>query len=301
MPHAVTTTFDHVNETIWVPLTHDAIVIRYDVFQKGRYYFRPLIGMRKDWDSTVGPFSVDWPDHGPMYEPHLVVQTQNPRYHGPKYLAIGSSQHGQFFKKENWPGRSYDRDSYRHDIGSSNFVYRPGKVEFELSPEQPLYIICTVSDDKNDLSHTIEHLASQMDKSLWEVLGRVESKVDSLDIHTNSASLDKALNWALASADSLTMNVADRGIFAGLHWFTQYWGRDTFISLQGAVLINRDFALARQFIETMANAQDVNFNSRTFGRVPNVLQNPEAGANNYETADGILYRTYFTYVLKSKN
>ena len=287
MPFATTHQYKSNNETIWVPLGRDALMIRYDPAWKTTYYFRPIMGMRKDWDTVVGPLHVDWADNPQKDDPLLLFTTSLPRYQGPKFVAIGASQPGRFIKNEKWPPRDYDRDAYRHDVSSTRFVYEPGKIAFDLNPSEPLYIVCGVADTKQDAFNLVRSLSISRDQTLVEMMDQVETKVSRLDIQTNSQSLDKAINWALASVDSLTMNVAGRGIYAGLHWFTQYWGRDTFISFQGSLLTTRDFSLARQFIMTMADSQDINFNSKTYGRVPNVLQPPDAGANNYETADGM--------------
>lgn len=244
--------------------------------------------MRKDWDTVVGPFPLDWADGlSTPNEPFLYVSTSLPRYSGPKWMAFAASEQGTFSKRERWPAREYPRDVYRHDDSGTKFAYEPGKTEFsDLTPNKPLYIVIALADTKLDAGALARTLLRSKEQSLNTLIADLTESETKLGIESDSASLDKAVKWAHATVDSLSMNVAGRGIYAGFHWFTQYWGRDSFISLQGAVLTSREFDLARQFIATMADAQDINFNSKTYGRVPNILQHPDAGANNYETADG---------------
>jgi len=43
-----------------------------------------------------------------------------------------------------------------------------------------------------------------------------------------------------------------KGIFAGLPWFNNYWGRDTFIALPGATLVTGRFDEARSILRSFA-------------------------------------------------
>ena len=288
LPFAIVNRFQHCNETVWMPLNQNALIIRYDAAYGGTMYFRPVVGMRKDWDMTVGKdFHLEWSDPAIKSETMVHISTNNNAYHGAPFLSCGALASGQFIKAESYPSRAYPRDMYRHDGSpdSYKYVYQPGKIAFQMNSNNPLYIVCVIGPSKTSNIATIRNLASLGDATMSEMERSINSKISNVSISSNLAYFDKSVMWALASVDSLTMNVSDRGIYAGLHWFTQYWGRDSFISLQGACLISGDFQLARQFINTMANAQDISYQSKTFGRVPNILKNDDE-PNNYETTDG---------------
>jgi len=87
------------------------------------------------------------------------------------------------------------------------------------------------------------------------------------------------------------------GIYAGLPWFNEYWGRDEFIALPGAVLVTGQFATGRRILESFARFQQFDPASKYYGRVPNIV-NPRS--IDYHTTDGtprfvIALRDYVQY------
>jgi glycogen debranching enzyme len=100
---------------------------------------------------------------------------------------------------------------------------------------------------------------------------------------TNALQTDRALAWLILTGDSLVMRQMGVGIYAGLPWFNDYWGRDTFISLPGLLLATGQFESAREVLRSFAALQDVDPASPTFGRVPNRAR-PDGLI--YNTADG---------------
>jgi len=106
---------------------------------------------------------------------------------------------------------------------------------------------------------------------------------------------DLALDWAKTSLDALIMNQGGKGIFAGLPWFNNYWGRDTFISLPGATLVTGRFDEARQILQSFASRQLTDSTDRRYGRIPNRITPEEA---IYNTADATAWfvRSAWQYV-----
>lgn len=96
-------------------------------------------------------------------------------------------------------------------------------------------------------------------------------------------SLTQALRWLALTTDQLVSRQQGDGIYAGLPWFNEYWGRDEFISLPGAVLVTGQFATARQILLSFAKYQDTDPTSKFYGRVPNIV-NPRN--IDYHTTDG---------------
>ncbi|HZK19297.1 MAG TPA: amylo-alpha-1,6-glucosidase [Treponemataceae bacterium] len=98
---------------------------------------------------------------------------------------------------------------------------------------------------------------------------------------------DKAFRCAQLAGRALVTGKKTRGIWAGLPWFRDNWGRDTFIALPGVLLASGDFLEARKVIEGFANYQDTDINSKTYGRIPNrYIEGVEV---IYNTADGSLW------------
>lgn len=103
---------------------------------------------------------------------------------------------------------------------------------------------------------------------------------ESNPMSSNLDSLNLAIAWLLLTTDELVTCQQGRGIYAGLPWFNEYWGRDMFISMPGATLVNGEFEITREILSDFSRLQDVNPQSPTYGRIP-----------NRANIDGILYNT----------
>ncbi len=93
----------------------------------------------------------------------------------------------------------------------------------------------------------------------------------------------RALQWTQATLGQLTSTQQGAGLYAGLPWFDDFWGRDTFISFIGTYLIPGRFDDALAVLQSFARLQDTDPASRTFGRIPNRARPDEI---IYNTADG---------------
>ncbi len=93
----------------------------------------------------------------------------------------------------------------------------------------------------------------------------------------------KALLWMRLTADQLVMKQMGAGIYAGLPWFNDYWGRDTFISITGTLFVTGQYEVAADVFRSFAALQDTDPKSKTYGRIPNRAR-PDGV--QYNTADG---------------
>ncbi len=114
---------------------------------------------------------------------------------------------------------------------------------------------------------------------------------------TDDPQLTAALRWIQLTTDSLVTRQRGDGIYAGLPWFNEYWGRDSFISLPGATLVTGHFEEARAILVSFAQFQDLDRTSRFYGRLPNIVK---PGSIDYHTTDGtprwvIALRDYVRY------
>ena len=106
-------------------------------------------------------------------------------------------------------------------------------------------------------------------------------------LNTGNASCTSALEWASISGLSLVTTKNNvTGIWAGLPWFRDNWGRDTFISLPGILFVTGQFETARNVIKGFLEFQDRNPESPTYGRIPNRYNGTSI---IYNTADGPLW------------
>jgi hypothetical protein len=112
---------------------------------------------------------------------------------------------------------------------------------------------------------------------------RMEALLSATAVETGNERFDHALAWAKLSLDALIMHQKAYGIFAGLPWFNNYWGRDTFIALPGACLVTGRFADARRILRSFSAFQQNDSTSPDFGRIPNLVTTTDTA---YNTADG---------------
>lgn len=101
---------------------------------------------------------------------------------------------------------------------------------------------------------------------------------------TSDKQYDKALNWAKASARMFVVNEYGAGMWAGLPWFRENWGRDTFIALPGTLLVSGEFADAKAVLANFARYQNLREpRDKDYGRIPNRVSPDEI---IYNTVDG---------------
>ncbi len=126
---------------------------------------------------------------------------------------------------------------------------------------------------------------AQKDGLVWlaQRKARMQRLIDNNIIKTQLSicEVSNDLMWLILTSDELvTRQHGGWGIYAGFPWFTDFWGRDMFISMPGTVLCTGQFDVACDILLSFAKYQDLDSKSETYGRVPNRLN-----------LDGILYNT----------
>jgi len=116
-------------------------------------------------------------------------------------------------------------------------------------------------------------------------------------VHTGDSALTNSLRWIALTTDQLLTRQRGDGIYAGLPWFPEYWGRDSFIALPGATLVTGRFEAARAILSSFAAFQDRDPASPFFGRLPNIVK---PGSLDFHTTDGtprfvLALRDYLRY------
>ncbi|HZX26710.1 MAG TPA: amylo-alpha-1,6-glucosidase [Telluria sp.] len=101
---------------------------------------------------------------------------------------------------------------------------------------------------------------------------------------TGDAAYDKALYWSKAASRLFQVEEFGKGIWAGLPWFRDNWGRDTFIALPGTLLVTGKFEDAKAVLENFARFQNLAPEDINYGRIPNRVSADTAII--YNTVDG---------------
>ena len=169
--------------------------------------------------------------------------------------------------------------------------YMDEQFIFFTPKEAPDMRIMIGSDNNNGFVLTYgteeecRRLYAEFIKNGAEMISDRKDRINSLiteynPVKSNLPDLDKALDWITITMDELITEQQGMGIYAGLPWFNEYWGRDMFISMPGACLVTGQFDVAKQILKDFAKLQDTDPASETYGRIP-----------NRANLEGILYNT----------
>lgn len=159
-----------------------------------------------------------------------------------------------------------------------------------------LFLLRLVNSAKPD-TLPLRYLA-RLDTLVIKRRQRFQKLLIQLPFRIKNQRMQNALAWALISMDALVTRQRGPGIWAGLPWFNNYWGRDTFISLPGALLATGKFTQAKEILRNFATFQQTDPASHLLGRIPNRITNKEV---IYNTADGTWWfiRSLYQYYLQT--
>ncbi len=165
---------------------------------------------------------------------------------------------------------------------SAHGAFAPAGLQIALDDPTVTVLLVAGSNETETLA-----LANSVRETYRDLITRraerMERLLNTTFIRTDYPRFDKAFHWAILSVDALIMNQTKKGIFAGLPWFNNYWGRDSFISLPGATLVTGNFSDAKEILRSFAEWQEVNPKSKNYGRIPNLVTTL---SRSYNTADG---------------
>lgn len=154
-----------------------------------------------------------------------------------------------------------------------------GRLSVVLKKSVKIEIAVCVDKNPNEIKN---HL-----KNFYEIISvkenRIEKLLEECRVKTSDEEFNKAYIWAVASLDALITEQDSKGIFAGLPWFNNNWGRDTFISLPGATFVLGNYDDAKDILLAFAKYQEKDPENKYYGRIPNRVTLTES---IYNTADG---------------
>jgi glycogen debranching enzyme len=176
-------------------------------------------------------------------------------------------------------------------------AFVPGRLSG--APARAARFVVAVGSNRDEASRLAGTLRRDAGRLVAARRDRIARFLLDTYVETADPRFDKALAWLKASGDALVTEQAGTGIWAGLYWFNNYWGRDTFISLPGISLVTGRLDDARRILESFAKFQMTDAASPLFGRVPNRVNSPTDII--YNTVDGTPWfvREAYEYVLYS--
>ena len=194
---------------------------------------------------------------------------------------------GEFKEKSNWINRLLYRDEESRGESSTDDCYQPGAFEVAVPAGTDKTFALTAVASRN--AHENREILSSIGTSLDQVIElynhELEQKsnliTDFYRLHEQVPMTDW-LNWILQAADAFVVQNAQghKSVIAGYHWF-EPWGRDTFISLPGLLLVTGRYG----------DAEDILSNFSQYGKdglIPNFIADKSAQPA-YNTVDGTLW------------
>ncbi|MHA2248798.1 MAG: amylo-alpha-1,6-glucosidase [Candidatus Kariarchaeaceae archaeon] len=267
------------SEIIFMPDDLDALVIDFISPSANRISSQPTFAMRIDYyaSSNIDAYQVLSDPDGTVY-----VKAANT-----KYIAVVTNG-GIYQEGKTLLPREFAKDDLRNDGSSIENVFSPGSINLQSNSIMSSAGLGDTKHQAKDIAlnalNNYEQLREEKAKRIQHLLdenyfiGNLNNREKEVDLATSVA-------WALVSIDKLQMKRFGEGLYAGFHWFDDYWARDTFISFKGALLSTGNWEFARQTLRTMANLQLNDSQLYAYGRVPNRVS-MEGSPPDYSTADG---------------
>ena len=177
-------------------------------------------------------------------------------------------------------------DSYMKEDYLAGIFFIPNeapeaRIMLASDGDEGFLLIYGTEEECMDLYEEFHADETKLGRLTQERKDRIEALVTEYNpTKSNLPELDKALDWITITMDELITKQQGNGIYAGLPWFNEYWGRDMFISFPGACLVTGQFEVAKEILKDFAKLQDTDPASETYGRIP-----------NRANLEGILYNT----------
>ena len=274
-----------VNKTVFVPKNKNAVSIIYKVSNENAFAAKlriyPILTCRyfhTVTDRFKNPFGFTQKSFGRELE----VAFQRP-----EATMLCHSTDGEFKEKINWVEHLFYRMEASRGEASSDDCFQPGYFEVVVpAQEQKEFAVSfavnhenqTARDTLSSVGNTIDEVNASLSRELTQQSNMLEKFYG---LHPG-VPISDWLHWILLAADSFMVKNADDGkaVIAGYHWF-EPWGRDTFISLPGLMLVSGRFSDAKEILQNY-----IQFSRN--GLIPNFVGD-KSGEPAYNTVDATLW------------
>ena len=201
---------------------------------------------------------------------------------------------GEFHEEINWVDDLFYRAEAARGEASSDDCFQPGYFEVILPAQgEKVFAVSAAADIDGQAAREVLDSAGKTISEVNASFNGAQSQQRSLlygfyGLHPD-VPLTDWLSWILLSADSfIVANASGRkAVVAGYPWF-EPWGRDTFVSLPGLLLVTGRLNAARDILQTFNGfCKD--------GLIPNFISD-KSGEPAYNTVDGTLW--YINAVLQ---
>jgi predicted glycogen debranching enzyme len=205
----------------------------------------------------------------------------------PKATVTIRGTKGEFHEKPNWIERLLYHEEVMRGESAIDDCYQPGYFEITVSAnsESKIALITTGNETNQENIEVLNEIGSTMPRLERALKRELEQRSNLLaSFYASHATLPMTewLSWILLAADTFIVRSLKKqeSVIAGYHWF-EPWGRDTFISLPGLMLVTGRYQNAKNVLS--------HFNAHCrHGLIPNFLQD-NSGEASYNTVDATLW------------
>ena len=273
-----------VKKTIFMPYERNAVVAVYHVKNSGgmdsKMKVYPLMNCRH-FQSVVDRLDkqLNFTQSSKAKEVNLVFSQ-------PSATLVSRAIEGTFFSNLQWIDKLYYREEAEQKESNLDDCFQPGFFEFNLPHEQDskFAIATAVTENNGESTTTLNEMGNCME-AIESLLNTELNRKNNLltqfyETHTGVAEKDW-LSWILLAADSFIVKRGYREfIIAGYYRF-EPWGRDSFISLPGLMLVTGRFDDARKVLLKFSS-----YSKR--GLIPDYIDE-KTGVPAYNTVDATLW------------
>ena len=275
-------------EEVFLPLDEPVLLVRLEGPGGKRWMFTPRVDLRYIWEVPTPAYETV------EIEGVLCIRRKGwqPGAGAYAWIAIAADPPGSFFENGRQLTFQHPRDAARQAMAETH-PFQPGEIAGRW-PKQGNHIDVAVAQGSSAEDAVALARRALKQQEEWRRARRdhVRSLLETASVDLGSDEWNRAYAWARASMDELIMNARGKGIYAGFHWFPNYWGRDTFICLPSAALNVGQLEDARSILRSFLRFQRTDRNDRFLGRLPNIV-NP--GELQYEGVDGTWWHVRASY------
>ncbi len=274
-----------VQKTIFMPHEKNAVITIYNILNKSGFYVKirvfPLINWRH-FHSVTDRWKIPWEFVQKQGDKEVGIRFGIPRSTlmmttSGRYLAMGKWIERIYFRKESMRGESCLDDCYQ--LGCF-------EIDVKANKNEKFAITAIASKNDDDARKVLAEMPATIHdaEALYEKeMKRREKLLTKIYEKHEGVPANDWVNWIILATDMFIVKGIDnekKSVIAGYHWF-ETWGRDTFISLPGLMLVTGRFEDARRVFLTFKNyCKD--------GLIPNFLPD-QARQPQYNAVDATLW------------
>jgi predicted glycogen debranching enzyme len=274
-----------VAKTVFMPKNLNAVSIIYNIKNSGfsdvKIRIFPLLTCR--YYHTV----VDQHRNPLKFTQKSGVKEYEATFQNPQATIVCRATDGIFLEKMNWVEQLHYRDEEFRGETSFDDCFQPGSFEMQIPAESTKEFAISVAASPerqaareifDSLGNSIQEVKATYNTALNQ---NIQFLSDFYGDHP-AVPVNDWLNWILLAADSFMVqdNSGKKSVIAGYHWF-EPWGRDTFISLPGLMLVTGRYEDAKGILQHFIQYCQG-------GLIPNFVTD-KTGEPVYNTVDGTLW------------